>query len=91
MTLAKYRQYFTLPILSPTMDQLGQKMAARMTYNAAGVTATIKPGVSITLKATKATVVPVTGVRRSGSELYGGQYITYVTLKAGQTVTVPLT
>ncbi|MFL5655027.1 MAG: hypothetical protein ACJ8CB_12740 [Ktedonobacteraceae bacterium] len=91
LTLQKYAQYYTLPILSPTMDSLGQTVANRMQYNDAGVTASIIPGVSITIAAQKAVSVPVTGLNTADAEIYGGQPISYINLTAGQSVTLPLT
>ena len=89
-TLAKYNALYKLPVVSPTMDQLGQVIANRMAYNTAGVTASITPGVSMTLTAQQAVVIPVTGVRTNNSENYGGQKISYIKLQAGQSVTIPL-
>jgi hypothetical protein len=89
-TLAKYNNLFVLPILSPTMDDLGQRMAKRMQYNTAGVTARIVPGKSITLTAQQPATVPITGLHTEGNESYGGQSISYITLSAGQVVTVEL-
>jgi hypothetical protein len=89
-TLQKYTQYYNVPIQFFSMDKLGQKVANRMQYNAAGVTASIIPGVSITLTAQKAATVPVTGLKTTGAETYAGQNISYVTLAAGQSVTLPL-
>ncbi len=89
-TLQKYSQSYNLPIQFFAMDALGQKVANRMQYNASGVTASIVPGVSITLTAQKAATVPVTGLNTTGAETYGGQHISYVTLAAGQSVTLPL-
>jgi hypothetical protein len=90
LTLRKYSQYYNLPVQFPQMDGVGQRVAQRMQYNASGVTATIVPGVSITLTAKQAARVPVTGLRSAGAENYGGQSISYVNLAAGQTVTLPL-
>jgi hypothetical protein len=89
-TLAKYNATYNLPILSPTMDDLGQTVASRMQYNAAGVSATIKPGKSITLTAQHDVTVPITGVGGWSAESYGGQRISYVRVRAGQTVTISL-
>ena len=101
-TFTKYNALYKLPILSPTVDGIGQKMAERMAYNSAEVTASVGPdqnGVqSITLTAQKAAKVPVTGLgpRTASSpvayttESYGGQSISYVSLSAGQSVTIPL-
>ena len=89
-TFAKYEALFNLPLLSPTMDVLGAKMANRTAYNVAGVRATRNPNNTVTLRATKAATFPVTGLKTTGSELYGGQYIKTVTLGAGQSVTITL-
>ena len=89
-TLEKYNALVKVPILSPTMDEIGRKMAERMRYNEAGVKASVVPGKSITITATKDAKVPVTGLRTTGAELYGGQYISYVSLDAGESVTLPL-
>jgi hypothetical protein len=93
-TISRYNQYFTLPISSLSQDQIGARMASRAQYNASGVTASIVPGLpgqppqSITITAQRAATVPVTGLRTAGAELYGGQYISYVTLAAGQSITL---
>jgi hypothetical protein len=89
LTLQKYQQLYNLPPLSPTMDQLGQTMARRMQYNAAGVTASIT-GLTITLHAGQAARVPVTGLLTLGAQSYGGQHISYLNLAAGQSLTLPL-
>ena len=72
-----------------------------MTYNASGVVATRNANNTVTLTVTKAARVPVTGLVNGGvvsftgtvapaisAENYAGQRITYVTLAAGQSVTV---
>src|SRR5664280_339945 len=93
-TLTKYKQSETLPILSPALDEVGKKMAARMAYDASGVTASIVPNQSITLTATQNTTVPVSGLTpitptpSVTTETYGGQPISYVTLQAGVPITV---
>ena len=48
--LNKYAARATFPVLSPTMDELAQKMKARMAFDAAGVSATIEPGGKLTVK-----------------------------------------
>jgi hypothetical protein len=90
LTFQKYSQYYNLPLVNKTMDDLGATVANRMQYNKAGVTASIVPGVSITLTAQQACRVPVTGLNTSSAETYGGQKISYVSLSAGQSVTLPL-
>ncbi len=97
-TLTKYRKLVNVPVTSPSHDQIGVKQIARMKYNDAwkngGLSASIVPGTSITLTAQKAVTVPVTGLRilstpGTTQEDYAGQRITYVTLAAGQSITLP--
>jgi hypothetical protein len=68
---------------------VGVKMADRMKYNVAGVRASVSDG-TITVTAAQAAVVPVTGLNGTGAQSYGGQYTSYLTLAAGQSVTLPL-
>jgi hypothetical protein len=89
LTLQKYQQLYNLPIVSPTMDQLGQTVAARMQYMAGGVTASVS-GLTITLRAQQAACVPVTGLFTLGARSYGGQYVSSINLAAGQSLTLPL-
>ena len=60
-----YNALFRLPILSPTQDEVGKKIA----YNEAGVTASVGSGKSITITAKEATAVPVTGLCSNISRL----------------------
>lgn len=89
LALQKYQQLYNLPIVSLTMDQLGQAMAERMQYTAAGVAASVS-GLTITLSARSAARVPVTGLFTLGAQSYGGQHISSITLAAGQSLTLPL-
>jgi hypothetical protein len=90
VTITRYTALVNLPILSPEMNELGQRMADRMNYNAAGVRAIITPGASLSITADRAARVPVTGLNAPIRETYGGQVIGYVDVQAGQTVTIPL-
>jgi hypothetical protein len=83
-TIEKYRGYYTLPILSLPMDQIGVRMANRTIAHARGVTGLIQPGQGVTLTSPVDVTVPVTGVQGTGAELYGGQWISWVALKANQ-------
>jgi len=88
-TLDKYGRIVTLPIRSMTMAQLGLWTKGRMQYNASGVQASFVPAQgTITLTATRAAVIPVTGLASGGAESYGGQWISHISLAAGQTVTM---
>ena len=87
---SKYAAASTFPVQSPTQDQLAQIFLDRMTFNSAGVNATIQPGNSITVSVANAATVPVTGVCTTGAESYGGQTISYLKLAAGQSVTLSL-
>jgi hypothetical protein len=82
----KYEHYYNFPFLSPTQDELGELVAGRNAYNASGVTATSNADGSIDIAVTNAATIPVTGLRTASSELYAGEWITYVQLGAGQSV-----
>jgi len=97
-TFTKYRAYYKLPIRNLRELQIGGKMLDRDTYNKSGVTASMVPcgtagaTPTMTLQAPGAVTVPVTGVRSgSGSEVYGGQNISYLKLVPNTPMTVPLT
>ena len=96
-TFSLYKQVYNLPVLSPTLDQLGIAMQSRNSFNQSNVTASIIGGsnanITVTMPAS-ATVptatVPITGLTTAGAEIYGGQYISHIPLSAGQTVVLPL-
>jgi hypothetical protein len=91
-TLAKYNAISTLPIVSLAQHDIGRRMASRMAYNQAGVSARLILGstssqIQVTA-ANSAANVPITGVVAGSTEKYGGQTISTVTVNAGSTVTV---
>jgi len=99
LTFTKYKALYNLPVLSPTLDQLGQAMQNRNAYNESGVTASMigvggsTPTISITMPsgaAVSSAVIPVSGLNSNGAELYGGKNISHITLTSGQTITLPL-
>lgn len=88
--LGKYDALFSLPVLSPTMNNLAVRMAQRMAYRSAAVSATLIRGEQITIRAQAAALVPVTGLDLAGAESYGGQPIAHIDVGAGETVVIPL-
>lgn len=91
-TLQKYAQVYNVPVTFITQRDIGAKMAERMAYNASGVTATLIPCQSITLRAVNAARVPLTGITYGApadNEVYGGQNIAYINMTPGQTLTLP--
>jgi hypothetical protein len=96
-TFNLYLSLFKLPVLSPTLDQIGQTMQNRDRYNQSGATATFVGGATPTISiaippdapVTSATI-PVTGLNSAGAEIYGGQNISHIDLNAGQIVTLPV-
>ena len=91
LTLSKYRALYTLPILSPPMNEIGELMKGRQDYNDAMVTAVLFPGYGIVIvPPAKAATVPITGVNAFHAELYGGQSIAHVDVKPGRFVIVSL-
>ena len=89
--LQKYSAVATLPIVSPIMDDLAERVRNRMAFNASGVVATVQAGTSMTVSVSNAATVPVTGLCTAGAERYASQTISYLTLAAGQSVTLSLT
>jgi hypothetical protein len=88
--ISKYAALRVLPIVSLQMDEMAARLRDRAARDAAGVTATIQPGKSITISAAQAIRVPVTGAVGTGAETYGAVTISRVSLTAGSQVTLPL-
>ena len=89
-TFAKYAAVMTLPIVSPTMEDLASRVRNRMALDASGVVATIgSAGLSVTVA--HAATIPITGLCTPGAESYAGQTISYLVLAAGQTASYALT
>ena len=91
VTVGKYNAMYRLPIRNPSQHEAGILMAARMAYNASGVTGRLMLGAtnSIALKTVKAVKVPLTGVSYGTTESYGGQTISTVSLGANGVATIP--
>ncbi len=87
---AKYAARATFPVLSPTMDELAERVELRMDLDASGVSATIGPGSQLSVRVMNAATVPVTGLCTASAETYAGQQISYLPLAAGQSVTLSL-
>ena len=90
---------YKLPVLTPTLDQLGVLMQNRNSFNLSGVTASIvgagtaSATITITMPSTATVptaVIPVTGLTSTGSEIYGGQNISHINMTPGQTINLPL-
>ena len=101
LTFSKYKALYNLPVLSPTLDQMGVLMQNRNSYNLAGVTASISAAntpqaqIIITMPSATSTspataIIPVTGLTSTGSEVYGGQNISHINITPGQSITFPL-
>src|SRR6266581_3358692 len=97
---SKYERLYKLPVVSPTLDQLGQNMQNRNAYNLSTATASLTSlsgtnlTISITVPATAtvpSAIIPITGLNSVGAEPYGGQYISHVQVSRGQTITLPVT
>lgn len=90
-TLTKYRSLYNLPIRNLTQHDIRNQMIRRMNYDASGVQASMVPCTSLTLTASRAALVPVTGLAYgTGQQTYGGQNISYIQLNPNQPVTVPI-
>ncbi|WP_431824065.1 hypothetical protein [Burkholderia sp. F1] len=95
--LTKYNKYYKgMPIRSPYLSDAGTLAKQRLVFNSSNVTATLKPGVSITLSASRSdgqsVVVPVTGVTFGlVHETYGGQSNSTITLLPATAYTTLIT
>jgi len=88
--IAKFRTYSNLPLLSPNMEVAGLRVANTMARNDSGLTATLTPGVSLSLTSPVNVELAVSGVCTLGAENYAGKCIATVDVPAGQTVTLPV-
>ncbi|MBM3269631.1 MAG: hypothetical protein FJZ01_18530 [Candidatus Sericytochromatia bacterium] len=88
--LAKYDRHMRLPVESLGLADLAGRFAARTALAAAAASASIRPGVSITLATQRTAIVPVTGLETLGAEYYGGRPIARVRVPAGMPLTLPL-
>lgn len=90
-TFTRYEAIMSVPVLSPTFDTLAARVIDRTNYNQCNATGAIRPGQSLTLHVDRDCTVPVTGAAYGTTrETYAGQAISYVRLRAGETLTVPL-
>ena len=74
-TFAKYRRYYSLPVESPTMSDIGAELQERNVLRAANVEAFRATDGTIVLRSDAAVTVPLTGVRSGSAITYGGQVI----------------
>ena len=89
-TFTKLAKISNLPVASISQTAIGQAMEARMAANAAGLRATYVPYQGITLTGQGTATARITGVCSTGCTQYGGQNISFIPVKAGGTVHVPV-
>lgn len=94
MTFAKYAMYSVLPIETLTQQKIGERMANRMQYNAAGVSAKMVGRTTIVLTAQQDATVPITGASTActgcKNDPIGSQNVVWVPVKAGVPLTLTL-
>lgn len=92
MTLAKYERLYDLPVESPEMKELGERMERRMAYDRSGVEASVSRSgagrLSITVE--RGAVVPVTGLPSADAATYAGERVSSVRVEPGERVVLPL-
>jgi len=90
-TFAKYKKYYNLPIMSPTMNDLGREVQSHMEIE--NVTAVLAPGIGMTMISSSDTKTPVTGfagVDGADCVEYGSQKQCSVSLRKGSKIFIPL-
>jgi hypothetical protein len=75
--MGKFRGLTLLPVNSLSLTAIGQVVDDRMAFNASGVSATLTPGISLTIKVSRGARIPITGLCRLSCEDNGGQPISY--------------
>ena len=90
--VAKYEALSALPVRTLTMGEIGRAMERRAAYNQAGVVGVLIPGDRVIVTATTGgAIIPVTGVRvGTAVERYGPDETSYLTLKRGERMVIPL-
>jgi len=89
-TLTKLATRSRVQVRTPPMEATGLRFAARMQYEGAGVRATLYRGRALLIDVARATSVPVTGMRSTAGEAYGGDRVGMVSAVPGTTTCVPL-
>jgi hypothetical protein len=91
-TFEKYDQYFTLPVQSLTLAEIGPEAEERMAYDNSGVSATLDPvGGRFTITGSAGAAISVTGISFGpGVEIYGGEPISHITLPSGGSLSIPI-
>ncbi|HMF77577.1 MAG TPA: hypothetical protein VK604_18105 [Bryobacteraceae bacterium] len=91
-TITKYKNLFTLPVMTIDTKDVGPLLMNRASYAASGVVGVYTPGVSVVLTTAHAAIIPVTGACSQAScATYGGQFQDNVSMTANSTVTFSLT
>src|SRR5205807_9926002 len=72
-TLAKFRQYSSIPAGSLSLTGIGQVVEDRMSFNSSGVSATLTPGLTLAIHASRTATIPITGLSRAGCRHNGAQ------------------
>jgi hypothetical protein len=73
--LNKLRAITHLPVRSLSLTENGALVADRMSFNQSGVSATLAPGLTLTIKVNRSAKIPITGICRGTCESNGTQSI----------------
>ncbi|KAB2909174.1 MAG: hypothetical protein F9K40_03925, partial [Kofleriaceae bacterium] len=88
--VAKVWRRLRVPMRTPDMRENGERFARRINFEGAGVRATLYRGRALVIDAGRTVTFPVTGVRASDGESYGGDVIGMVTVSPGTSRCIPL-
>lgn len=89
--IEKYAEYYLrAPIISLSMQEIGERMAMRALCNAANIRASLLVGNGLIVSADRAVTLSITGLHlEDASEFYAGQHHSTISLRAGETYRVP--
>ena len=90
--LAKYNSlYGDVPICCLSLHEIGEAMAARATFDAAEIQASLVYGKGLVLTADRDVIVPITGIQAGETtERYASQYLSAVALRPHQQRRIPM-
>jgi len=92
LVLAKYNSlYGDVPICCLSLHEIGEAMAARATFDAAEIQASLVYGKGLELTADRDVIVPITGIQAGETtERYASQYLSTVALRPHQRRRIPM-
>lgn len=75
--LQRFNALSNVPVKSLSQAATGEYALDRMSFNQSGVSATLAPGLTLTIRVNRSARIPITGLCRLGCDQNGGQPVTH--------------